>query len=269
MKYLNLGCGTRYLETWDNLDFVSTGKAVRAHNFLDGIPLPDNAYDLVYHSHVLEHLPKESGPAFIKECFRVLKKGGIIRVVVPDLEQVMREYIRNLEGALTGDKEAESRYEWIVIEMMDQMVRQQSGGSMVKYWTRENPDNEAYVASRLGYEYLDFRKKYLAEKPHHAADNHSTASGFGLRRKLVATATGEPKVMDYLRVGKFRAQGEIHRWMYDQYSLGKILKEAGFSAPKKLTAFTSNLSDWKDHQWLDVEDGKVRKPESLFMEAIK
>lgn len=269
MKYLNLGCGTRYLETWENFDFVSTGKAVRAHNFLEGIPLPDDSYDVVYHSHVLEHLPRENAAAFIKECFRVLKKGGVIRVVVPDLEQVMREYLRNLDGALAGDKEAQSRYEWIVIEMMDQMVRQQSGGSMLKYWTRESLDNEAYVASRVGYEYLNFRKRYLAEKSTRAANDAGNPSGFGLGKKLMTAVSGEPKASEYLQLGRFRSQGEIHQWMYDQYSLGKLLREAGFGEPKKFTAFTSNIGDWKDHQWLDVEEGNVRKPESLFMEAIK
>lgn len=269
MKYLNLGCGTRYLETWDNLDFVSPNPAVRAHNFLNGIPFPENSYDVVYHSHLLEHLPKDRAAAFVHECFRVLKKGGVIRVVVPDLEQVMREYLRNLDGALAGDKEAAERYEWIVIEMMDQMVRQQSGGTMLQYWARDNVDNEAYVASRVGYEYLNFRKKYLAEKSSRAPDIGSNPSGFGLRSKLIVAASGEPKAIEYMQIGKFRSFGEIHQWMYDQYSLGKLLTEAGFSEPKKLTAFTSNIVDWPDHQWLDVEEGNIRKPESLFMEAIK
>jgi hypothetical protein len=34
-------------------------------------------------------------------------------------------------------------------------------------------------------------------------------------------------------------------------------------------AFTSSIPDWDKHQWLDVEKGKVRKPDSLFMEAVK
>lgn len=269
MKYLNLGCGTRYLETWDNLDFVSTGKAVIAHNFLEGIPLPDESYDVVYHSHVLEHLPREEAAGFIGECFRVLKKGGVIRVVVPDLEQVMREYLRNLDGALAGDQEAQSRYEWIVLEMMDQMVRQQSGGAMLKYWTRDSLNNEAYIASRVGHEYLNFRKNYLANKSSSASAEHQRPEGSGLGRKLMKAVSGEPKAPEYLQIGRFRAQGEIHQWMYDRYSLGKLLREAGFRDPQKLTAFTSNIADWKDHEWLDVEDGNVRKPESLFMEAVK
>ena len=78
MKYLNLGCGSSFLtmSEWTNLDFTSSGESVIAHNLLNGIPYSDNYFDLVYHSHVLEHFSKDDGEAFIAECFRVLKPGG-------------------------------------------------------------------------------------------------------------------------------------------------------------------------------------------------
>lgn len=268
MKCLNLGCGYRYIESWDNVDFVSTGKSVRAHNLLQGIPFPDNTYDVVYHSHVLEHFPKDRAANFIKECFRVLKKGGVLRVVVPDLEGIVREYIRNLDGALTGDKEAASRYEWIIIEMLDQMVRHDTGGAMMKYWSQDKPGNEEYVSTRVGYEYLDYRKNFLAKKSQ-SQSNSVASSGTGVRKKVMAAVSGEPNAVEYLQLGRFRSHGEIHQWMYDRYSLGKLLQDTGFNDPKKFTAFTSNVNGWTEYQWLDVEDGKVRKPDSLFMEAIK
>lgn len=266
MKCLNLGCGNRYLESWDNVDFVSSGKGVKAHNLLAGIPFGDGQFDVVYHSHVLEHFPKDQAATFIKECFRVLKPGGVIRVVVPDLEGIIREYILNLDGAVAGDEEAKRRYEWIVIELMDQMVRNKSGGHMMKYWSQDTIENESYITSRSGFEFLDFRKKVL-ESPR--SSNESKNSGSGLRKKLMVTASGEPNALEYFQIGRFRSHGETHQWMYDRYSLGKLLNEAGFNNPQKVTAFTSSISQWKDFQWLDVEKGNVRKPDSLFMEAVK
>ncbi|MGB7623746.1 MAG: class I SAM-dependent methyltransferase, partial [Terriglobia bacterium] len=52
-------------------------------NLAKGIPFPDLSFDVVYHSHFLEHVEKESAPAMIRECLRVLRRGGLLRVVVP------------------------------------------------------------------------------------------------------------------------------------------------------------------------------------------
>src|ERR1041385_5970668 len=97
MKMLNLGCGDRYHAGWVNVDFVSNDKNVLAHNLLKGIPFGNNSFDAVYHAHVLEHFTPEDGKKLLEECFRVLKPGGILRIGVPDLETIVREYMRNLE----------------------------------------------------------------------------------------------------------------------------------------------------------------------------
>ena len=54
MQCLNLGCGDRYHPDWTNINFTSTGGGVIAHNLKQGIPFPDESFDVVYHSHVLE-----------------------------------------------------------------------------------------------------------------------------------------------------------------------------------------------------------------------
>lgn len=73
MKYLNLGCGDRFHPSWTNINFTSTGAGVIAHDLKQGIPYPDNYFDVVYHSHVLEHFPKDAAETFIRECDRVLR----------------------------------------------------------------------------------------------------------------------------------------------------------------------------------------------------
>ena len=108
MKFLNLGCGSHYSQKaeWTNIDFVSTGKDVIGHNLLRGIPFEDNRFDLVYHSHVLEHFSKEEGDTFISECLRVLKPGGTLRIAVPDLERIAKEYLQCLEKGLQHPEDA-------------------------------------------------------------------------------------------------------------------------------------------------------------------
>ena len=72
-----------------------------------------------------------------------------------------------------------------------------------------------------------------------------------------------------LEIGRFRMSGEIHKWMYDQYSLGQLLLEAGFQNPTRKTAFESDIVNWSTFHLDTDPDGSIRKPDSLFMEACK
>src|SRR5437868_3074633 len=96
LHYLNLGCGATWHKDWTNIDFVSTSGSVEAHNLLNGIPRPDQSFQVVYHSHVLEHFPKAKAAGFISECYRVLQPEGVIRIAIPDLEQIALNYIKYL-----------------------------------------------------------------------------------------------------------------------------------------------------------------------------
>ena len=167
-RYLNLGCGNRFsnLQEWTNLDFVATSDEVIGHNLLTGVPFEENSFDLVYHSHVLEHFSEEDGNLFLSECYRVLKPNGLIRIAVPDLEQIAREYLNNLERALNGDEMAKYDHQWIKLELFDQMVRHRSGGAMSDYLSQKNLPNEDYIFKRVGDETTKIRGNLLNAKNH-------------------------------------------------------------------------------------------------------
>lgn len=266
MKYLNLGCGNRFSEDWVNIDFVRSGLNVKSYNLLEGIPYPDKYFDVVYHSHVLEHFNKKDAVYFINECYRVLKPNGVIRVVIPDLEQIVKEYLKNLEGAKSGDEWAKVNYEWIMLELYDQAVRNISGGEMAEYWERTIIENEQYVESRMGKEFVNFRKGCLRRK--FSSPNSEWKKYFRLsnykNRLLNFLGLG-----GFVNIGLFRTGGEVHQWMYDEYSLGELLKGAGFNGIEKMSAFESEIPFWEKYGFLDVENGRVRKPDSLFLEAFK
>ncbi len=116
---VNLGCGLAVANGWLNIDgslnaLVASWPAIshpiiynitgaksyyscedyclllRSHRFIHhdlsyGIPFQDNTVDFVYSSHFLEHLPRRDGQKLLLEAYRVLKKGGKIRICVPDL----------------------------------------------------------------------------------------------------------------------------------------------------------------------------------------
>jgi len=68
------------------------------HDLAYGIPLADGSVDFVYSSHFLEHLYRKDAMNLLRESFRVLKQGGVVRIAVPDLEYALSLYA-------TGKKE--------------------------------------------------------------------------------------------------------------------------------------------------------------------
>lgn len=270
--YLNLGCGNRFFSDWSNIDFESASPDVQAFNLLKGIPYPDNSFDVVYHSHVLEHFPKSEGEFFIQECYRVLKKGGILRVAVPDLEQIVNEYLKNLQDAKLDIPRGQERYTWSMLELYDQTVRVQSGGEMSKYWRQEHIPEEGYIAERIGQEFFSFRTQFKKITPNRTLKTRGTPRWFSpsvFKQKLIIWLTKEPKIFQYIKVGKFRLGGEVHQWMYDEYSLRNIFQKVGFTEINRQDAFSSLIQNWEKYQWLDVENRQTRKPDSLFMEGRK
>jgi predicted SAM-dependent methyltransferase len=282
MRLLNLGCGQQYHNDWTNIDFYKSPNIID-HNLLKGIPFIDNEFDVVYHSHLLEHFSKSDGEKFIKECFRVLKPGGIIRIAVPDLEEIVKNYFVNLKGALDCDANSAYNYEWTMLELYDQAVRNISGGEMAAYLYRKDIPNKEFVFERIGEEGMNLHKIYL-DSVEDSSKHDVQESKRNMRLSLVKFARKLRSLFfrllfkneyelkksnsEALEIGKFRLSGEIHQWMYDHYSLSLLLKRAGFCNIRKVSAFESNIPGW-DKFNLDHKDGQVRKPDSLFMEASK
>jgi predicted SAM-dependent methyltransferase len=246
---LNLGCGARIHPAWINVDVTPQSPAVHPHDLRDPLPFPDGSCTAVYASHVLEHFARADAPRFLRECRRVLMSGGVLRIVVPDLETIARLYLTNLEGALAGDAAAAHRYDWIVLELLDQLVREQSGGEMLNYW-RQNPmPAESFVIERVGQEVHEVLRQ--------------------LRSKVASAPVPSGAKPDPLAVAKFRSGGEVHKWMYDRFSLGRLLHECGFDRVRACQADESAIPEFDTYR-LDLDDtGRPRKPDSLFMEAAR
>jgi len=89
---LNLGCGSLSLPGWVNIDLVGLPVDLR-WNLSRKLPFADNSIDAIFHEHVQEHIDAYQGYFLTKECFRVLKPGGIYRVVMPDANKYIRSYM--------------------------------------------------------------------------------------------------------------------------------------------------------------------------------
>lgn len=274
MKYLNIGCGFTYsnLPEWVNMDFIKTGEEVIAHNLLSGIPFNDDSFELVYHSHVLEHFSKTDGEKLLLECFRVLKPKGVLRIAVPNLENIVREYLLKLESGLENPQNENIRadYNWILLELYDQTIRNKSGGEMLTYLKQEVISNEDYVLRRIGQEGKKIRESLI--KPSEATQTHRNKISIQRLMKLIWYKLKyfwlDKTEMNHMVQGRFRSQGEIHQWMYDRYSLTHLLEKFGFTSITVCSFFDSYIKNWNTYL-LDGENGTTRKPDSLFIEARK
>ncbi len=270
MKYLNLGCGYRYAkhEVWTNLDFTSTSENVIAHNLLNGIPFANDSFDVVYHSHVLEHFSKPDALIFLKECYRVLKPSAIIRIAIPDLEQITRLYLKYLDLGIKdpSDEYTRANYDWVLLEMYDQTVRNYNGGEMAKYLFRDHIINEEFIYERIGEEGRVLRESSKELKV--TAKREITLKK--AIKRIVRELRGffSHKKNEQEEIGHFRSSGEIHQWMYDRYSLTHILTQLGFEDVSIKDAFESEIPNWTQYE-LDTKDKIVRKPDSLFIEGRK
>lgn len=94
-KVLYKLAGSSNYFTFDQYNKIITTCDLKFYNLTKSIPLTDNYADVIYHSHFLEHLTKTNAQCFLKDCFRSLKPGGLLRISVPDLDYAMKMYQEN------------------------------------------------------------------------------------------------------------------------------------------------------------------------------
>lgn len=157
-KLLNIACGGRYHKDWINIDFHVDSSFVKKVNILAGIPLKDDSMDVVYSSHFLEHLSEQQAIFVLLEAKRLLKENGILRIVVLDLENICREYLKVLEEVATNFSSHE-KYDLITIDLLDQLVRVNSGGKMASFFKNVSKTKHTklanYILERTGDELIN------------------------------------------------------------------------------------------------------------------
>jgi predicted SAM-dependent methyltransferase len=88
---LHLGSGHSRKEGWINVD-LKTLPVDLAWNLVRPLPLKPRTVDAIFHEHLLEHLSLAQGISLTRECFRLLKPGGVLRLGVPDAGRYLHSY---------------------------------------------------------------------------------------------------------------------------------------------------------------------------------
>jgi SAM-dependent methyltransferase len=272
MNKLNFGCGARITEGWTNIDFHSIDKRVQRVNLLAGFPFPENHFDVVYSSHVLEHFTADEARFLLREAWRVLKVNGIIRTVVPDLKETIREYLRILDLP-DSDEEKQKLYAWIMIELLDQLVRSSQEGTMGRCIRAVVGSGDTqmvnYIRSRTecaGWITNSEIPKSLSEKlkgmTREKLLSKITYLYLGVIKRLI------PKHIRTMVVNNATI-GERHRWMYDRYGLSLLMKETGFVNISFRHFNESTIAGFAEEHLDSNKDGSPYKNVSIYCEARK
>ena len=91
VKKMQIGCGKNLLEGWLNTDLIHSETVV----YLDAgksFPVESETFDFIYSEHLFEHLRVEQQINMLNEGYRILKKGGIMRIAMPNLEFLYNIY---------------------------------------------------------------------------------------------------------------------------------------------------------------------------------
>ncbi len=81
MMKINLGCGTNRLKGWSNFDADI--------DITQPLPFDSNSATFMFAEHVVEHVEYVEALAFFKECYRVLRPDGVLRIAVPSIERIL------------------------------------------------------------------------------------------------------------------------------------------------------------------------------------
>ena len=107
-RRLQIGAGPNELEGWLNADFNPRSPASIYLDATQPFPLPSNSFDLIFSEHMIEHVPFDQGLRMLRECYRVLKPGGTIRLATPNMDRIAAL-------ATTDPTPAQMRYvEWAI-----------------------------------------------------------------------------------------------------------------------------------------------------------
>jgi predicted SAM-dependent methyltransferase len=164
VRKLQLGAAENVQPGWLNTDLHGYGHGGELV-YLDvrkPFPLPAASFDFVFSEHMLEHLTYADGQRCLRECLRVLRPGGTIRIATPSLERLAHLY----DGG-----EVQERYVRWAVDTLEPEVRAYFPGVAVNNFFRSwghrfiyDEDTLRHALTQAGF--VDIRSLHVGESPH-------------------------------------------------------------------------------------------------------
>jgi predicted SAM-dependent methyltransferase len=155
MIKLHLGCGTKHLEDYTNIDIRYLPGVDEVNNIRFLRNYKENSVDEIYACHVLEHFGRWEYKDVLKRWFEILKPEGKLRLAVPNFNSICEYYtktsdIKPLIGLLYGGQDYDENYHYITFDYPT--LKQDL--SNIGFTTTQTWDTEDYPGD-------DFSKAYL------------------------------------------------------------------------------------------------------------
>ncbi len=90
---VNIGSGATGKPGWVNVDLFAAPGVNCVYDCRRSLPFANNSVQGIFTEHFFEHIDYvEEVPDFLAECYRVLQPGGVLRIIVPDIEKYLKAY---------------------------------------------------------------------------------------------------------------------------------------------------------------------------------
>lgn len=154
---LNLGCYDKQLPGFINIDAREDCSPDVIDNAFTLEKFEKNSVDLIYASHLFEHLNYEQSITALERWYEILKPGGILRLAVPDFENLAKRY------SYTGD----------IREILHSICGSQKHSFDFHYCIYD----EKFLTEKLNYVGFKEVKRYdwFSTPPHSYCDDFSQA----------------------------------------------------------------------------------------------
>ena len=121
MTKLHLGCGTKHLEGYTNIDIRYLPGVDEVNNIRFLRNYKNNSVDLIYACHVLEHFSRWEYKEVIKRWFEILKPGGVLKLAVPNFNAICSYYVKtgdlkSIMGLLYGGQDYDENYHYVTFD---------------------------------------------------------------------------------------------------------------------------------------------------------
>lgn len=185
---LHVGCGNVILPGWTNLDIEKLPGVDIIDDITTLTKIPDNSCEVIYASHVLEHVGRNEFEDVIRTWNKKLKKNGTLRIAVPDFEKVITWYqktkqIIDIVGLVSGGQKTEYDYHKMIYDKKSLTeILLKMGFQDIREWDWRHTDHS---------EFDDYSQSHL---PHMEKDNGLLMSLNLEARKIMESPSEQMKL---------------------------------------------------------------------------
>jgi len=242
-RFLNIGAGVWRHPLWHNLDYATAYYQDRVSPYIDfpydlmaqePLPVSDATIEAVYISHVNEHIPDAENRHLFKEIVRVMKPGGVLRILTPDVTLIQNELRFERPFTLNMRRQNSVIPEKRHLATLPQLAL----FSVISAFSALHPNSPKPPLSDAA-----IRDTFLSNT---------------WREKLTALSEGSPRDLQH----QFPS---LHVNWFDAQKLTQMLLEAGFSASWESRYSQSLSPHMRDLRYFDNRYASF----SLYVEAMR